>query len=115
VAADRSNRSHFLRKAATIGALAAGFADVLIGAREDTGARLMRTVATLRQIATVDHRYQSYNVEMAEVIGGNFWKPYAPRQADSEPAVAAQSSSAPTPTPAGQDPAIFQKRPPIDL
>jgi hypothetical protein len=24
--------------------------------------------------ATVDERYQSYNVEMAEVIGDNFWK-----------------------------------------
>jgi len=28
------------------------------------------------RIADVDERYQSYNVEMAEVIGGNFWKPY---------------------------------------
>ena len=27
-------------------------------------------------IATVDHRYQSYNVEMVEVTGGEFWKPY---------------------------------------
>lgn len=27
-------------------------------------------------IATVDRRYQSYNVEMVEVTGGEFWKPY---------------------------------------
>jgi heparanase len=31
--------------------------------------------ATMPRIATVDERYQSYNVEMAEVIGGTFWKP----------------------------------------
>ena len=32
--------------------------------------------STLKQIGLVDERFQSYNVEMAEVIGGNFWKPY---------------------------------------
>ncbi len=32
--------------------------------------------SALRQIGLVDERFQSYNIEMAEVIGGNFWKPY---------------------------------------
>ena len=27
-------------------------------------------------MATIDDRFESYNVEMAEVIGGKFWKPY---------------------------------------
>src|SRR6202795_950637 len=27
-------------------------------------------------IGTVDERFQSYNIEMVEVIGGRFWKPY---------------------------------------
>jgi hypothetical protein len=36
--------------------------------------------ATMRQVATTDPRFQSYNVEMAEVIGGNFWKPYGQTQ-----------------------------------
>jgi hypothetical protein len=27
-------------------------------------------------VGTVDERFNSYNVEMAEVIGGTFWKPY---------------------------------------
>lgn len=27
-------------------------------------------------MATVDERFQSYNVEMVEVTGGEFWKPY---------------------------------------
>ena len=38
--------------------------------------------STLPQLTTIDERFQSYNVEMAEVIGGNFWKPYAARQAE---------------------------------
>lgn len=29
-----------------------------------------------RLVATVDPRYQSYNIEMVEVTGGDFWKPY---------------------------------------
>jgi hypothetical protein len=30
----------------------------------------------LRPIATIDPRFQSYNVEMVEVTGGRFWSPY---------------------------------------
>ena len=33
--------------------------------------------AELRRIAVVDERFQSYNVEMVEVTGGRFWRPYA--------------------------------------
>jgi hypothetical protein len=32
--------------------------------------------ATMPAIGTVDPRFQSYNVEMVEVTGGRFWKPY---------------------------------------
>lgn len=32
--------------------------------------------SSFKQIGTIDQRFQSYNVEMAEVIGGNFWRPY---------------------------------------
>lgn len=31
----------------------------------------------LRAIGTTDARFQSYNIEMVEVTGGRFWKPYA--------------------------------------
>ncbi|WP_245332000.1 hypothetical protein [Bradyrhizobium sp. NAS80.1] len=31
----------------------------------------------MRGIGTIDTRFQSYNVEMVEVTGGRFWKPYA--------------------------------------
>lgn len=30
----------------------------------------------LKSIGTVDERFQSYNIEMCEVIGGDFWIPY---------------------------------------
>ena len=63
--------------------------------------------ATMPRVATVDQRYQSYNVEMAEVIGGNFWKPYEP-QRNGIPSGGAGLQ-------AGQDPRIFEPRPPIDL
>ncbi len=29
------------------------------------------------RVATIDPRFQSYNIEMVEVTGGQFWKPYA--------------------------------------
>lgn len=32
--------------------------------------------AELKAIGTIDPRFQSYNIEMAEVMGGRFWKPY---------------------------------------
>jgi heparanase len=36
----------------------------------------------LAAIGRVDERFQSYNVEMAEIIGGRFWKPYAHMKVD---------------------------------
>lgn len=30
----------------------------------------------LKHIGSVGERYQSYNVEIGEVVGGEFWKPY---------------------------------------
>ncbi|WP_245334884.1 hypothetical protein [Bradyrhizobium mercantei] len=33
-------------------------------------------VATMPRVATIDPRFQSYNIEMVEVTGGRFWKPY---------------------------------------
>jgi heparanase 1 len=67
------------------------------------------------RVATIDDRYQSYNVEMAEVIGGNFWKPY---DAQSVARLEALSKVPPRQGSAiavGQDSTMFQKRAPIDL
>jgi hypothetical protein len=39
--------------------------------------------ANLPRIGTIDERFQSYNVEMVEVTGGQFWKPYGTNASDS--------------------------------
>jgi heparanase 1 len=64
------------------------------------------------KLGTVDPRYVSYNVEMVEVTGGRFWKPYK-----SEP-----GETTPKPNPpadgnqqVGIDPNLFQLRSPINL
>lgn len=44
--------------------------------------------AAMKQLGSVDERYQSYNIEMVELVGGEFWRPY--RLMDSLPATRAQ-------------------------
>jgi hypothetical protein len=69
--------------------------------------------AKMPPIGTVDEHFQSYNIEMAEVIGGRFWKPYE--------SSATNNSNAQEParqegfTPAGINPNLYQYRAPIDL
>jgi hypothetical protein len=65
------------------------------------------------RIGTVDERFQSFNVEMVEVTGGRFWKPYGQVDAilNAQPSARQPSSNQPV----GMDPALFQYRPPIDL
>jgi heparanase len=47
--------------------------------------------STMPRIGSVSERYQSYNVEMVEVTGGRFWKPYGaePDRSLQQPAPAA--------------------------
>ncbi|MDR3530866.1 MAG: hypothetical protein P4L90_09970 [Rhodopila sp.] len=68
--------------------------------------------ATMQPIATIDERYQSYNVEMAEVIGGNFWKPYGSLDAAARTTPAAPAGAIPQ---IGQGSAMFEPRPPVNL
>ena len=44
--------------------------------------------STMPRIGSVSERYQSYNVEMVEVTGGRFWKPYG-AEPDASPATRA--------------------------
>jgi hypothetical protein len=61
---------------------------------------------------TVDERFQSYNIEMVEVTGGRFWKPYdSPRPANSQDAQKQPSGN----QPGGMDPGLYEYRSPIDL
>jgi len=67
--------------------------------------------ADMSRTGTVDERFQSYNVEMVEVTGGRFWKPYSSTMNSSSAQPKAQSE----PTPAGMDPNLYEYRAPIDL
>jgi heparanase 1 len=68
--------------------------------------------AKMPRIGSVDERFGSYNIEMAEVTGGNFWKPYGSKGAKAAPGKEPVQSAS---TPAGMDPNLYQYRPPIDL
>ncbi|HEV2287756.1 MAG TPA: hypothetical protein VGR81_02255 [Candidatus Acidoferrales bacterium] len=66
--------------------------------------------AHMPKVGTVDRRFVSYNVEMVEVTGGRFWKPYS---TDEE---ARQDAKVVSSKPSSQISAdLFQYRPPIDL
>jgi heparanase len=75
-----------------------------------TGQVVLLDPAKMPRIGTVDERFQSYNIEMVEVIGGRFWKPYGSTTNESK-AQASQAGFAP----AGIDPNLYQYRAPIDL
>src|SRR6202166_3266450 len=66
----------------------------------------------MARIGTVDERFQSYNIEMVEVIGGRFWKPYGSTTNESK---AQESASHAGFAPAGINPNLYQYRAPIDL
>ena len=42
------------------------------------------------RIGAIDARFQSYNIEMVEVTGGKFWKPYRPQPDAPNSAIAKQ-------------------------
>ena len=72
--------------------------------------------AAMPRVGTVDERYQSYNVEMLEVTGGRFWRPYGPElDATLRQPAPARAGTAEGHTPAGMNPALYEYRPPIDL
>lgn len=75
---------------------------VLAGAPTQTHAQtLLLHPERFARVGVVDARFQSYNVEMAQVIGGMFWKPYPPARADGS-----------LPTASGP---MFEARPAMDL
>jgi len=68
--------------------------------------------AKMPTIGTVDERFQSYNIEMVEVIGGRFWKPYASTTNESKTQEPAPQDGF---IPAGIDPNLYRYRAPINL
>jgi len=62
------------------------------------------TPANMPRIGTIDQRFQSYNVEMVEVTGGNFWKPYGEKPLGPLEGKPVRTASD-----------LYAYRPPIDL
>ncbi len=72
--------------------------------------------ANMSRIGSVSERFQSFNMEMLEVTGGKFWKPYKEiGKATAPPSTASGAESASSGTPAGMGADLYQYRPPIDL
>ena len=65
--------------------------------------------SVLPAIGKVDSRFQSYNVEMAEVIGGRFWAPYAKPGEQAQP-INTQASGG-----LALEASLFRQRPPANL
>ena len=65
--------------------------------------------AKMPRIGSVDERFQSYNIEMVEVTGGRFWKPFDSQVKSTD---AAQSGGN---EPGGMNPNLYEYRAPIDL
>jgi len=93
-------------------AIAAGV--VGSGSEQQQQAPAAITPGSMQRIATVDDRYQSYNVEMLEVTGGRFWRPYGP-EFDAILKEGRPASASGGQTPAGMDPRLYEYRAPIDL
>jgi len=62
--------------------------------------------ANMPRIGTIDERFQSYNIEMVEVTGGRFWKPYSSKAEVKQPTANEGI---------GLDPSLFEYRSPINL
>jgi hypothetical protein len=58
------------------------------------------------RIGTIDERFQSYNIEMVEVTGGRFWKPYASK---------AEGAQETEDQPIGMSASLYEYRKPINL
>ena len=67
----------------------------------------------LSKLGTVDARFVSYNVEMVEVTGGRFWKPYKSVAATPEPAKPKPAADANQQV--GVSDTLFEYRSPINL
>lgn len=71
--------------------------------------------ATMKAVGTIDDRFQAYNVEMVEVTGGRFWKPYSSIGKEPDPSGQQSSDQGGAAAPSGMDPSLYEYRPPLDL
>jgi heparanase len=105
-----------------IGCMSAGLIAALYGLGIPFSAMAqadMKTVAlspsSMPALGTISERYQSYNVEMLEVTGGKFWKPYASKTPKTDKRRGNVADNLSEGTPAGMNADAYSYRPPIDL
>ena len=103
-----------VRKASFMAVALAGLAAMPATAQAQ-GQAVALAPAAMKRVGQVDERYQSYNVEMLEVTGGRFWKPYKDIPAASANAGQGATGAGSDDAPAGMSPDLYQYRPPIDL
>lgn len=82
------------------------------GSAQDKGLS-MTSPSKMAKLGNVDPRFGSFNIEMVEVTGGRFWKPYKSVEEANEASKAAATSDANQPV--GGMSSLYQYRPPIDL
>jgi len=102
------NCSSFL---ALLGAVIFGFALISASAQEQSSMTL--NPSKMPKLATVDPRYVSYNIEMVEVTGGRFWKPY--KSAPNSGSTARPSAPMSGDQQVGGATGPYEYRPPINL
>jgi hypothetical protein len=81
-----------------------------VGAQQTSSA----APSSMRRLGTVHARFQSSNVEMVEITGGRFWRPFG-KQVDAMLAGQASAKQSGSDQPFRIDPNLFCYRPPIDL
>lgn len=90
-------------------------AAALLVARSVNAGPISMMPARMPRVATADERFQSYNVEMAEVIGGKFWKPYPSNVGSTRRPLTGSRISGDIASQISKNPNLFEARPPIDL
>src|SRR5258706_16271068 len=98
------------RMLAGVQILVASIATLSVHAHAQEPPMKIVTPANMTRVGSIDERYQSYNIEMLEVTGGMFWKPYG-STSDGQTAGAPVRSG----VPAGMDANLYEYRPPVDL
>lgn len=89
--------------------MTAGCAPTQMAAPEES---VQLSPSTFAKVREIDERFQSYNVEIAEVIGGRFWKPYREMTGPTQPQARSQENTGGA---VALDPALFSQRPEADL
>ena len=110
--ADRINMTRNTRFALGLGLGVTALGAILYSPAQSRAKSTALVPASMTRIGTVEERFQAYNVEMLEVTGGRFWKPYKDLEAGSPTREKAPNAGT---TPAGMNPDLYQYRPPIDL